>query len=212
MVHKFRHVIWDWNGTLFNDTSLCLNIINGILTKNNLKRLSLEDYRLIFTFPVKDYYAKAGLDFSKYSFEVLGKEWMDEYEMRKSECHLFEGVKEVLKHLAIEKIGQSILSAYSHHTLVTIVKYYGLSEFFKHISGLDHIYATSKLDIGKDLIKKINIPAEEIVLIGDTMHDYEVAKELGIKSILIANGHQSKTRLLECGVPVLNDIRELVTF
>lgn len=210
MVHNFKHVIWDWNGTLFNDTELCLNIINGLLVRHELKKLSLEDYRFIFTFPVKEYYAKAGLDFTKYSFEVLGKEWMDEYEERKSECHLFEGVKDVLRSLHGNKIEQSILSAYSHHTLVTIVKYYGLSDFFRNISGLDHIYATSKVDIGRELIKKIDLPGDEIVLIGDTIHDYEVAKELGINSILIANGHQSRARLLDCGVPVLDDIRELV--
>ncbi|HSD64152.1 MAG TPA: HAD family hydrolase, partial [Ignavibacteriaceae bacterium] len=80
---KFKHIIWDWNGTLFNDVGLCLEIINGVLTRRNLNALSLKAYRKIFTFPVQDYYEKAGLDFSKYPFEVLGREWMDEYEIRK---------------------------------------------------------------------------------------------------------------------------------
>ena len=190
---------------MFNDTALCLNIINGLLKSKNLKTLSLEDYRLIFDFPVKNYYEKAGFNFNEYSFEEVGKQWMDEYEIRKGETILFEGTKDVLDYISSLGIGQSILSAYSLHTLIEIINEHGLSKYFKHITGLDHIYATSKLDIGKELIKKINIPLQKIVLIGDTIHDHEVATELGIQCILIANGHQSRERLVSSGFPVLND-------
>lgn len=212
MLHKFKHIIWDWNGTLLNDTVLCLNIINGLLKNKNLKTLTLEDYRLIFDFPVKNYYEKAGFDFTKYPFEEVGKQWMDEYEIRKGETVLFEGTKDVLDYVCSLGIGQSILSAYSLNTLIEIINYHGLNKYFNHIAGLNHIYATSKLDIGKELINKIDIPLSQIVLIGDTIHDHEVASELGIQCILIANGHQSRERLLLSGFPVLNDIRELIIY
>jgi phosphoglycolate phosphatase len=212
MIHKFKHIIWDWNGTLLNDTALCLNIINGLLKSKNLKTLSLEDYRFIFDFPVKNYYEKAGFNFTDYSFEEVGKQWMDEYEIRKGETVLFEGTKDVLDYISSLGIAQSILSAYSLETLIEIINVHGLTKYFKHITGLDHIYATSKLDIGRELINKINVPIQKIVLIGDTIHDHEVACELGIQCILIANGHQSRERLLLSGFPVLNDIRELITY
>jgi phosphoglycolate phosphatase len=210
MIRKFKHIIWDWNGTLLNDTSLCLNIINGLLKSKNIKTLSLEDYRLIFDFPVKNYYEKAGFNFTDYSFEEVGKQWMDEYEIRKGETVLFEGTKDVLDYISSLGIGQSILSAYSLETLIEIINDHGLSKYFKHITGLDHIYATSKLEIGRELINKIDAPPQKILLIGDTIHDHEVASELGIQCILIANGHQSRERLLSSGFPVLNDIRELI--
>lgn len=212
MLHKFKHIIWDWNGTLLNDTVLCLNIINGLLKSKNLRTLTLEDYRLIFDFPVKNYYEKAGFDFTEYSFEEVGKQWMDEYEIRKGETVLFEGTKDVLDYVCSLGIGQSILSAYSLNTLIEIINYHGLNKYFNHITGLNHIYATSKLDIGRELINKIDIPLSQIALIGDTIHDHEVATELGIQCILIANGHQSRGRLLISGFPVLNDIRELITY
>lgn len=210
MIHQFEHIIWDWNGTLLNDTALCVNIINGILKSKNLQPLSLEEYRNIFDFPVKNYYEKAGFNFSDYSFEEVGKKWMDEYELRKGETTLFDGTKKVLDYISSLDIDQSILSAYSLHTLIEIINDHELNKYFKYITGLDHIYATSKLDIGKELIKKIDVPLQSVVLIGDTIHDHEVAGELGIQCILIANGHQSKERLISSGYPVLNDIRELI--
>jgi len=210
MIQNFEHIIWDWNGTLLNDTSLSLNIINIVLKSKNIKTLSLEDYRHIFDFPVKNYYAKAGFNFDEYSFEEVGKQWMDEYETRKGETFLFEGTKDVLDYISSLGSGQSVLSAYSLHTLIEMINNYGLTKYFKNVTGLDHIYATGKLDIGRELIKKINAPLKKMVLIGDTIHDHEVASELGIQCILIANGHQSRERLISSGFPVLNDIRELI--
>jgi phosphoglycolate phosphatase len=210
MITEFKHVLWDWNGTLLNDTELSLDIINGLLKSKNIKTLSLDDYRYIFDFPVRNYYEKAGFNFSEYSFEEVGRKWMDEYEMRKVETSLHEGTNEVLDYISSLGIDQSVLSAYSLHTLVEMINSHGLSKYFKYVTGLDHIYATSKLDIGRELIKKISVPPNEIVLIGDTIHDHEVASDLGIQCILIANGHQSKARLLASGYPVLNDIRELI--
>jgi phosphoglycolate phosphatase len=212
MINKFKHVIWDWNGTLLNDTALSHNIINGVLKSKNLKTLSMDDYRHIFDFPVKKYYEKAGFNFTQYSFEEVGKQWMDEYEKRKGETVLFDGTKDVLEYISSLGIEQSVLSAYSLDTLIEIINEHGLTKYFKHVTGLDHIYATSKLIIGQELIKKIDIPLQNIVLIGDTMHDHEVAGELGIQCILIANGHQSRERLLSSGFPVLNDICELIAY
>src|ERR1035441_3524443 len=99
MIQNFKHIIWDWNGTLLNDTSLSLNIINGLLKSKNLNTLSLEDYRFIFDFPVKNYYEKAGFNFTEYSFEEVGKQWMDEYEIRKGRSEEHTSELQSLRHL-----------------------------------------------------------------------------------------------------------------
>jgi len=48
-------------------------------------------------------------------------------------------------------------------------------------------------------------------LIGDTIHDFEVATELGVKCILIADGHQSLERLMQTGGIVIGDLNQLIT-
>ena len=208
-MNHIKHIIWDWNGTLFNDVELCRDIINGILARRNLGGLSLEKYRAIFTFPVKNYYEKAGLDFSIYPFEDLGREWMDEYERRKSECGLHEGADQMLDLISAKGIGQSILSAYSQHTLEEIVKSFGLDKYFSHMAGLDHIYATSKIENGRELIKKLGNAKGETLFIGDTVHDFEVAREIGADCILIADGHQDKETLKSTSVPVYNSLKDI---
>ncbi len=212
MIKTYGHIIWDWNGTLLNDIALSLSIINNIISKRNLPTISLKYYKDIFTFPVKEYYQKAGLDFSKYPFETLGMEWIKEYEERKLEAQLFPNSLATLKTIQQSGIRQSILSAYLKKDLVNIITYFKLDIFFQYIYGLDTIYATSKVDLGVELIEKLNISNNNILLIGDTVHDFEVSKVIGVDCILIADGHQSKSRLINCGVPVLNTLGDINSF
>ncbi len=210
MLKNYEHIIWDWNGTLFDDLDLCLDIINNILIKRELSPLTKQKYREIFTFPVKDYYSEAGLDFSKYSFEILGKEWIEEYELRREEANLHDGVEEVLANVLEFGKEQSILSAYSNDTLLEVVGNYNLKSYFKYLAGLDNIYASSKVQQGKNLVKNLNGKSNSILLIGDTLHDYEVAKEIGADCVLIANGHQTKTRLQTSGALVYDKLTDLL--
>lgn len=204
---KIKHIIWDWNGTLFNDVELCKDIMNNLLRRFDLPLLSIEKYKEVFTFPVEDYYKKAGLDLNITSFEVLGKDFMDEYEKRKFECSLFPDVILALNYFSQKGITQSILSAYYHQTLLEIVEHYKISTYFEKLAGLDNIYAGGKFEIGKRLIAELPYRKDEIVLIGDTMHDKDVADELGIKAIIIASGHQDEARLKKLNAVVYPDMK-----
>lgn len=192
MIKQYKHIIWDWNGTILDDVELSLTLINELLVKHDLPSITLAEYRNIFTIPVRNYYIRAGFDFTRLSFEVVGKMWMDEYEKRKYSCRLFDGITDVMEKIKEMQIGQSILSAYSQHTLEEMVEYFGLNKYFSHIVGLDNIYAASKVEQGKDLIKRIGLKKGEVLLIGDTLHDLEVASEIGADCLLLTCGHQSE--------------------
>lgn len=209
MIDKYKHIIWDWNGTIINDVDLCVELINWLLKEKNLKTITKEEYKNIFTIPVKNYYAALGFNFEEESFEVVGKKWMDEYERRKFECKVYDGVVDVMEKINKLGIGQSILSAYSQHTLEEMVEHFGLTKYFSHIVGLDNIYAAGKLHLGRDLMKRLGNGKGETLLIGDTEHDYEVATEIGADCILSSNGHQSKEKLEVIGALVIDNLRQL---
>ncbi|MBS4033683.1 MAG: HAD family hydrolase [Ignavibacterium sp.] len=202
-----KHIIWDWNGTLLNDVILCRDVMNNLLKRFNLPVLTTERYREIFTFPVSDYYIKAGIDFKTESFEVLGRIFMELYEQRKYECDLYDGVMKGLDFFSNNNVTHSILSAYHHKTLTEIIDHFNIKNYFEKVAGLDNIYAGGKLGIGEKLIQDLPYKKEETVLIGDTIHDKEVADALGINVIIIADGHQDEARLKQLNVPVYSNFK-----
>jgi len=207
----YTDIIWDWNGTLFNDIDLCAEIMNILLTQEALPNISIKKYKEIFTFPVIEYYKIAGHTFERNSFEVLGKQFMVEYERRKAKCELFDGVGALLGKIKSSNVRQHLLSAYEQNSLNNIINHYQINSYFTNIVGLDNIYASGKSHLAHLLLEKIrsNGSDEKILLIGDTIHDYEVSKEINSDCILLSHGHQDEERLLKLGIPVAKNFSEL---
>ncbi|MEA1940101.1 MAG: HAD family hydrolase, partial [Candidatus Caldatribacteriota bacterium] len=188
-IYNYKHIIWDWNGTLVDDVWLVVEIMNKMLKKRQLPGIDSKKYKEIFDFPVTKYYLKLGFDFSRESFKELTVEFISEYYRRFNECKLFDKTEEVLKKIRDMGISQSILSASKEDVLTEKIRYYGIEKYFCRIIGLENHYAESKIENGKKGIVELNLDPQEVLLIGDTTHDYDVSKQIGCDCLLIANGH-----------------------
>jgi phosphoglycolate phosphatase len=206
---KYKHIIWDWNGTLIDDAWLCVEILNNILKKRGLNAITIDDYREHFTFPVRDYYIKLGFDFSVEPFEVCGMEFIHDFKNRKFEASLYTQMESILDKLTKIGISHSILSAQNQTLLDETVAHYQLQNKFEGVNGLDDHYAHSKVNIGIFWIETLNYDHKEVIMIGDTVHDYEVAQAMGTDCILISSGHNSRERLENTGVLVLDSPLEI---
>ena len=72
---KYRHIAWDWNGTLMDDVWLSLHIINALLVRRGIATIDVERYREVFGFPLRDYCRRLGFDLERDPFEVLSDEF-----------------------------------------------------------------------------------------------------------------------------------------
>lgn len=210
MFETVTGIIWDWNGTLLNDAHMAVRTINQMLERRGMALLSIEDYKAVFTFPVKKYYQKLGFDFQQEPFEVPANEFIEIYNKQLDTCRLHNNTEKVLTYFKSIGIRQFILSAMEQNVLDQCLRNYHIDHFFEYALGLDNIYAASKIANGHRLIAEQKLNANELVLIGDTVHDFEVASELGCRCILIADGHQSKAVLQATGALVLDSISQLL--
>lgn len=205
-------IIWDWNGTLLNDLDLCIDSINTLLKRRSLNLLDHDSYKEVFSFPVKNYYQAIGFDFSKEDFEIPAKEFIDLYDGKVEGCPLHQSAIEVLERFKTKGYQQFVLSAMKQPMLEKTLKHNGIFHFFEGVAGLNDHYAVSKVERGRELIEEFEIEANNAWMIGDTNHDFEVAAQLGVKCILVANGHQSFERLKETGATVLPGLKHLPLF
>ncbi len=205
-----RSIIWDWNGTLLDDLDWCIASINTLLSKRKLNKIDSTKYKEVFSFPVKDYYEAIGFDFSREDFSIPAGEFIDIYNSGVEKCSLHPEAVKVLSNFKTLGKRQFVLSAMKQDMLEHTLKDQKIDTFFEGVFGLDHHYATSKIERGEQLISQYKIEKESAVIIGDTIHDFEVARQLGISCILISNGHQSTERLKSTGTKVVADLTELL--
>ncbi len=207
-IEKYKHIIWDWNGTLLDDFWLCLEVLNGQLARRNLLSVTAERYRETFGFPLQAFYEANGFDFSVEGFVATNAEFAEGYKSRQSECGLRDGAIEVLKRNPSMGIGQSILSALYQPTLDASVDQFGIRNLLSTVSGSDNKLHSDKSIRGKTLLSEIGLPLEEILYIGDVVEDYITATEMGIDCVLIP-GLQSRERLVATGARVIENLSEL---
>lgn len=211
---KYKYIIWDFNGTILDDTGVNLIAINKVLKKRSLPLLKdCDELREIFCFPVKEYYRRLGMDFSKEPYEIPADEWVEEYKRNVSKAKITTGIPEALAAFKNAGLHQIILSASETEMLKEQIEALGISDSFNEILGCDNVYAGGKVHIGKSWIERMTkekvFPA---LLIGDTDHDLSVAREIGCDCVLFSHGCMSKSKLSKLSVPVFDSFSEITDF
>ncbi|MBU1141790.1 MAG: HAD-IA family hydrolase [Firmicutes bacterium] len=189
-----KYIFWDFNGTVLDDAYLCYEILNEMLIEEERPTVTFDEYLMIFDFPVEAYYAKV-YDLEKTSFKVLAHRFIERYQPRSLNLKLHDGVIEAIKHYESQGIINIMLSASEIHNLHRQLAHFKIEHLFHHILGTSDVYAKSKVDVAKAFIDEYNIDPKDVMMIGDTLHDIEVANELGCDIILYTKGHQHHTRL-----------------
>lgn len=208
---KYDLIIWDFNGTILDDVQTGIDSINTILPRYNLPTLDTVDaYRNAFGFPIIDYYRALGFDFDKVPYETVAYEWVAEYNARKNAIPLVEGIKDTLEVVRSLGIRQIILSSSEIGLLKEQLNAYGLLPYFAEILGLDNVFAGGKTEIARHW--RHSHPTLKTLFIGDTTHDYDVAKAIDSDCLLFTGGHGSHEDLSACGVPLINAIPEILRF
>ena len=207
---RYKHIIWDWNGTLLDDRWLCVEGINKGLIKRRLAPITEEKYRQVFTFPVKKYYMRLGFNFDKEPFEIAGDEFVSYYGKNFHKTNLKKDSKFVLSKIESNQISQSILSAAMQDFLSDWIIAHELEKYFFKIVGIDNQYAKGKIEQGLKLINDLPYNSEDILMIGDTNHDSDVAEKMKINCILIDHGHVNCGRLKKSGRTVLSNLKDVI--
>lgn len=204
-----KYVIWDWNGTLFNDVSICISVQNEMLRKRKLRTIDdMEYYYRVFTFPILQYYINLGYDLDAESFEDICSSYVALYERDMVQCTLYEGALPLMRRLRESGIGQAVISAASRKSLAKQMAGKGLGELLDAAIGIDNDMAESKADNARTYVKALSVPPESILFIGDSLHDAEVAQACGCSAVLIADSHQSFGSLQRSGLPVYETLGE----
>ncbi len=208
-MNRIEYIFIDFNGTLLDDLDLCLGLLNDLLKTQNLEPKTMDEYTHIFTFPISNYYKRAGLDFNIESYESMANRFIDRYKKGYRGCRLYPNTIETLAYLKNKGIKLICLSATEIHMLKEQLDYFNITDYFDSILGISDIYAKSKEAIALDYVEKHNINKSKTILVGDTLHDYECAHKMGIEAILTYSGHQAIDVLEVANSTIIKDLSVL---
>ncbi len=188
------YILWDWNGTLLDDTQAALDTLNIMLRRRGAPEIEMGFYRDNFAFPVKPFYSSIGMVLENEDWDKLAEEYHDLYAAQPKKLN--SQALEALTMVRDAGARQAIISALRQDLLDEATGRYGVAGFMEHIYGVDNLDGCSKLDRARLLLAEIRRESDaEIVLIGDSLHDFEVAGEMGVRCVLCSQGSHAHWRL-----------------
>ena len=123
---------------------------------------------------------------------------------------LHHGALELIDGLADLGFTHSVLSAYHSDLLANTLEAMSLAPRFRKLCGGSDIHARSKAERARHHLQDLAVESNDALYIGDTTHDLESARVMGVDCILVAHGGQHRSRLEGHGARVINNFAELL--
>lgn len=204
------HVVWDWNGTLFNDLDVVVEATNVIFAGYGLGPYTLGEFREFYTRPIWLAYERMlGRELADGEWERLDVAFHDAYHSLMESCGLADDAVPTVAALAGAGHTQSVLSMWRHDRLGPAVDRLGLGGTFLRVDGLRPEQAGgAKAEFLVRHLAALGGPAD-VLMIGDSIDDAVAAQAAGARALLYAGGMQSRAELDGFGVPVLDRLGEI---
>lgn len=195
-VRPYDVVVWDWNGTLLNDSGHTLKVICRILKDEGLPEITLDQYKKHFGFPISNYYASLGLPSEGPDFDRVAHKFVSGYRDYYNELELYNDSISLLEAVKSLSIKQYVLSAAQLDDLKMQMGKFQIMDYFEDLSGATDIYAHGKIGQAKVMKKYFDSKGyKKGLYIGDTDHDYEVSDVLGFDFCFSQEGHQCISKI-----------------
>jgi phosphoglycolate phosphatase len=197
MENRFKGVIFDFDGTLADTFPGIYEAWKRTFEKLNMGPLSAEKVKSAIG-PTKDAYLKIILD-DKY--ESHGQIALESFRAvykggSMFTTRLFSGIQELLDRLDNTGIRMAIASNKPYHQVLRLVEHLGLTDYFCPILGPEKVKEGKPWpDMLFECAREWDMPAERILVAGDTELDMIAGKNAGMARAAVLWGYSEVSTL-----------------
>ena len=196
-----KFIVWDWNGTLLNDTEAVMACNNLILENIGRGPISEDKFREHFIHPTRNFYAALGLSDEELE-RVMGMErnaFHDAYEAMAAEMSLHAGASEILQELRAHNVLSLIVSNHITGEIRRLLKQHDIEHHFEqviaYISRGAQFRDMTKGQKLEQYVEENGLNGANALIVGDTMEEVDIARSLGMISVAITGGVHAEHRL-----------------
>lgn len=181
-------IAFDWDGTLFDSTAIITRCIQAAVRDVGGTVPSDTDASYVIGMSLMAALAHAAPDVPKSKYPLLGERYKYYYTLHQHDVSLFEGVLPML----------ADLNACNHLLAVATGKSRrGLDEVLEReeLQGVFHASRTADETAGKphpmmlnELMAEFGLGPRQVLMIGDTTHDLQMALNAGCPSVAVSYG------------------------
>jgi phosphoglycolate phosphatase len=194
---SYRLVVFDWDGTIIDSASTIAECIRLAARDLELPVPSREQASHVIGLGLHDALSAAVPHLTGARYPEFVARYRAHFLERETDMALFPGMRELIEGLASTKT-LAIATGKSRKGLDRALAATGLGAFFSASRCADETRPKPHPAMLLELMARLEVPQAQVLMIGDTSHDLEMARGAGVDALAVTYGAHPERSLREC--------------
>ena len=185
---QFDLICFDWDGTLFDSTAIIVRSIQQAVLDVGGARPTDQAAAYVIGMALMPALAHAAPDVPKEKYPQLGERYRHHYLAHQHDISLFDGVLPMLADLKRRHHWLTVATGKSRRGLDDVLASRQLHGIFDGSRTADETAGKPHPRMLHELMREFGAEPERTLMIGDTTHDLQMARNAGVASVGVSYG------------------------
>jgi phosphoglycolate phosphatase len=195
---KYRLIVFDWDGTVIDSHSAIAECMQEASRELGLPVPERSRATHVIGLGLHDAMRIVAPELPVHRYPEYIEAYRRNFLAREDTMQPFPGMRELLDFLALHCI-LAIATGKSRRGLDRALKATGLERHFRASRCADETHPKPHPAMLHELMEQLDLPAAEVLMIGDTSHDLQMAAAAGVDAVAVSYGAHPREGLLACG-------------
>lgn len=199
----YKLAIFDFDGTLVDSAPGIVQVMKEVIDEMGYAEELLQQWSHLVGVPLVRQMELLFPDKGAQFHEDLANNYRAKYDSKAIEiCPLFPDVQRLLESLTKNEVIITIATSKRRHLVDAVVDHHGLTDYFKMIVGASDVsHHKPHPESVHITMKNLGIDKNEVVVIGDSTFDLDMARNAGVDGIGVTTGIHTR-ELLKTSEPL----------
>jgi len=185
---RYDLVVFDWDGTLFDSTALITRCIQSACADLDLPVPPRADAAYVIGMGLHEALQRVAPTLPPERVGELGLRYRHHYYQRQQDLSLFEGTLEMLTDLKARHHWLAVATGKSRQGLNEALEHVELRGVFDATRTADETASKPHPLMLQELMAEFGVSPERTLMVGDTIHDLQMAVNAGTDSVAVSYG------------------------
>jgi len=195
MTKRYQLIVFDWDGTVMDSTAVIATSIQSACRDLGLPVPSDEDARHVIGMGLSQALQHAVPSAPEHMYEPLADRYRHYFLAQDQRIPLFAGAQETIEELHDAGYALAVATGKSRKGLDRVLDSSGLRRYFHASRTADETFSKPHPAMLQELMDELGVQPEEVLMVGDTTHDLQMAINAGVDAVGVTYGAHPEDQL-----------------
>ncbi len=202
---RYAAVLFDWDGTVMDSTYSIASSIQLASADLELPVPSIQQASWVIGLSLESALYRAVPDLTAEQMPLFLERYRHHFMQRDSHIKLFDGILPFMGELRGRQIALGVATGKSRQGLDRVLQQVNLSTFFDATRCADETRSKPDPEMLHQLLAELMLEPEQVLMVGDTVHDIHMAANAGMDSVAVTYGAHDPQTLAKAEPTVMVD-------